>query len=134
MINLIAYLEAARNQLKDLHYTAKGLTFYGNHLLADRMQENLSGYVDSIKEVCYLGKGLNAPQSKDIYEIVLTLLIQSYNQIELFKKADELLKLAIYEIEELEKRDLLGGERNLLEGISENLMQSRGFIYRVLTE
>ena len=53
--NLIAYLTAIQNFAKDIHYSSKGEAFYSKHLLADRINDDLYDFIDSIKEIFFLG-------------------------------------------------------------------------------
>lgn len=46
---LICYLIALQNFAKDIHYSCYGEAFYGKHLFADRLQEDLYDYVDQIR-------------------------------------------------------------------------------------
>ena len=62
---LIAQLIAVCNYSKDIHYNCKGAAFYGKHLLADRIQENLSEYIDKIKELFFLANSKEPKASKE---------------------------------------------------------------------
>lgn len=53
MDKLIVLLMAIEGTSKNVHYE---IADYSIHLLADRMQEDLNGFVDEIKENCILAK------------------------------------------------------------------------------
>ncbi len=56
---LITYLLAIANFAKDIHYSCHGEAFYGKHLFADRIQENISEFIDQIKKFACLEMILN---------------------------------------------------------------------------
>lgn len=69
MLDILARLTAIQQYAKDIHYTAKGDSFYGIHLLMDRVADGLDEFSDSIKETHYLGGGELPPQSKEILRV-----------------------------------------------------------------
>ena len=121
MEELINHLESIRAACKEWHYSATGLPFYGNHLLADKIQTPLYNFIDDIKEVHFLANSLHVPQSE----------IKPANG----NPADILAEIiiAIYKIEELARTDITQGELNLLGTISEHLMRSRGLLNQTLS-
>lgn len=132
MRDLIVILEAIRQALKDWHYNAKGMTFYANHLLADRIGEPCAAFIDSLKEVCFLGNEKDAPSSVEINAAITDHLPANMAEETLIPEILNLLTIGIYTIEESSKQELKQGETNLLGAISEHLQQSRGLLYRVL--
>lgn len=44
---LIIYLLAVSNYAKDIHYNCKGDNFYGNHIFADRIIDEVAGLMKS---------------------------------------------------------------------------------------
>lgn len=125
---LICLLLAVQNYSKDIHYNAKGDAFYSKHLLVDRVQENISDYIDSIKEVFYLGEmGKEPLSSKEYLKNTIELIPEIQKEDK--KNFEALRKLLISAIQELEKiKTLSKGEENLLGGIAENLQSSLGLI------
>lgn len=123
MKSLITKLESIRAICKEWHYEASGESFYAQHLLADRIQDPLLGFVDSIKEVCFLGNGILPPSVAAVEALV---------PCEIKCRLYDSLTVAIYQIEELSQTQIMQGELNLLGSISEHLMLSRGLLWRVL--
>lgn len=127
MKDLIIILDKIRLTAKDLHYHASGSTFYAQHLLADRIQEPIIGFIDDLKEICYLGAEKEVPTAKELSpELQDTLTEES-----LISTLYSQLTLGLYTIEELSKNSLMQAETSLLGRIAEHLQQSRGLIWRV---
>lgn len=74
MFKLIVYLELIRLTSKHLHYHVKGPNFYSDHLLTDRIQENIIDYIDSIKENYYMASGEEVPSEYSIINKIKILL------------------------------------------------------------
>lgn len=63
---IVEFVKAVGMAAKDLHYRAKGDSFYGEHLLADLVWK-IESLSDDLIEVYYLGeKGAEAPLMSDI--------------------------------------------------------------------
>lgn len=124
---LIEYLIAIQSFSKDLHYNCKGESFYSKHLLADRIQENISEHIDQIKEVFFLA-GDNEPLLSGEYLSRATSLIpQIANEDKLnFESMQNLLVITLQHIEGLD--DLTKGEENLVGNIAQDLQNSLGLI------
>lgn len=129
----LSLLEAIRMTANDLHYCAENKPFYSLHLMADEIAGEIAGYEDKIKEVCFLGNEWQVPTSFIINAGSLALILQEVSEMACLVKLHELLTLAIYTIEDLKRFNLLAGEQSLLDGISENLLKKRGFIWRTIT-
>ncbi len=134
MKELLQYLEAIRQTAKDLHYNASGASFYGIHLLADRISDPLAGFIDDIKEVAYLGQGKAPPSSKELADGFLPLLAQDTSQTAILPDLGRLVSLAVYTIEELSRSPITQGELNLLGAISQHLTTSYGLLSRTTAE
>lgn len=132
MRDLIIILESVRQTCKDWHYNAKGLSFYSNHLLADRIGEPCAAFIDSLKEVCFLGNEKDAPSSVEINANLQNILPTDMSEQFLINAVFNLLTIGMYTIEEAIKQELKQGELNLLGSIAEHLQQSKGLLYRVL--
>lgn len=65
MEQLIYNLFALYGTFKNLHYQAKGLSFYSVHTMADEMNSVLD-YVDEIQEKYYLARGEEAANLADV--------------------------------------------------------------------
>lgn len=74
MLDILARLTAIQQYAKDIHYTAKGDSFYAVHLLMDRVADGLDDFSDSIKETHYLGGGELPPQSKEILRLAIAYI------------------------------------------------------------
>ena len=126
--NLICYLIALQNYSKDIHYNTKGDAFYSKHLLVDRVQENLSDYIDSIKEVFFLGGMSKEPLPSYEYLKKASELIPKIEKDDK-KSFQNLIKLLIKTIQTIETiKTVSKGEENLLGTIAENLQSSLGLI------
>ena len=126
--NLICFLIALQNFCKDIHYNAKGDAFYSKHILVDRVQENLSDYIDRIKEVCILGNDEETLPSGEYLSRATSLIPQVRNSDkENFKELEQLLVSTLTLIETLNGTL---GEENLYGAIAEDLQNSLGLISR----
>ena len=125
---IIEYLIAICNFSKDIHYNCKGDAFYSKHLLVDRVCENLNDYIDSIKEVFFLGGANKEPLPSYEYLKKAAELIPEI-QKEDKKNFEKLRDLLIAAIKQIEKTKALSkGEENLIGSIAENLQTSLGLI------
>lgn len=126
--NLICSLLAIQNFCKDIHYNAKGDSFYAKHLLADRIQENISGYIDRIKEVSFLGNDVETLPSGEYLSRATSLIPEiSKADKENFKNLENLIVNTLMLIQQLEATK---GEDNLYGAIAEDLQNSLGLINR----
>lgn len=126
---LISLLIAIQNYSKDIHYNAKGAAFYSDHLLADRVQENISDYIDSLKEVYFMGSDKEPLSSKEyLHEAMQLIPAISKDDKANFASLSSLLIQALQLIESL--TDLSTGEENLIGAIAENLQASLGLVLR----
>lgn len=126
---LICALIALQNFCKDIHYNSKGDAFYSKHLLVDRVSENISDYIDSIKEVCFLAADKEPLASSEYLKKASELIPDiSKNDKDSFMKLKDLLVKALKQIEKLTK--LTKGEDNLIGAIAENLQTSLGLVNR----
>lgn len=129
---LIAQLIAICNYSKDIHYNSKGEAFYGKHLLADRVQENLSEYIDQIKEICLLGNDYKTLSSAE-YLLKATSYIPTVEEEDKanFKNLENLLVVTLGTLEGLEGTK---GEENLYGAIAQDLQNSLGLINRQIKD
>ena len=124
---LIEYLIAICNFSKDIHYNCKGEAFYGKHLLVDRIQENLSEYIDQIKEVFFLAGDKEPLPSGEYLSRATSLIPQVANEDKVnFLSMQNLLVVTLQHIEGLE--DLTKGEENLVGNIAQDLQNSLGLV------
>lgn len=137
MENIIINLEVIKALSKDLHYILKGQNFYGNHLLMDRIQEDMQGFIDDIKENYFMFRGWDVPLNKDIFSKVADILsdIQKDSNIPTINELTIQLKNTIYFIESYirdNEDELTAGDMDLLGRISSNLQKSFGLIQHII--
>ena len=125
----IAMLLAIQNYAKDIHYNCKGDAFYSKHLLCDRVAENMSDYIDSIKETIILAR-LETPKSSKEYmeEAINKIPDITDKDTENFKRLRFLMLNTLASIERIDRVSI--GEENLLGNIAENLQNSVGLLNR----
>ena len=120
--NLIVHLMAISHYAKDIHYNCSGANFYGNHLFADRIGENLADYIDQLKEICLLGHQLK-PLRSNIYLYRVSDVIPLSISFRVMKNMlIETLDL-IENIKEISK-----GDENLLGAIAQDIQNNVGLI------
>lgn len=125
---LISYLLAIANFAKDIHYSCHGESFYGKHLFADRIQENMYEYIDQIKEVCLLGNDIE-PLSSIEYLKKAVDIIPYKNPADdkaNFKEMQNLIVETLSVIEEIQ--DITKGEENLIGAIAQDLQNNLGLV------
>jgi len=128
MINeLISYLIAIKEFSKDIHYTCHSQSFYGKHLLADRVQEEIDGFIDELKETALLGADERPLQSKEYLQRAITLIP------DILLKDDkqnfiELHNLIIKTLDLIQGVEANRATNALLDNIASNLQQSKGLI------
>ena len=130
---LIEYLLAVANFAKDIHYSAKGDSFYSKHLLCDRISENIYDYIDSIKEIFFLAADKEPLPSGEYLSRATSLIPQIAEDDKTnFTSLSILLESALQDIEKI--KDLTKGEENLIGAIAENLQASLGLVNRQVKE
>lgn len=129
MITLIELLEAIKNYAKDIHYHAHGESFYGIHLLMDRVYDGLDDKIDQIKEVCYLGAIEEVPPSKDIIRVAAAYIpdITEDNKANIGRLSD-LIARTLDEIARL-KGDSAAKDA-VLDAVAEDIQLKRGLLWR----
>lgn len=120
--DLIVMLLAIANYAKDIHYNCSGPNFYGDHLLADRIQENLYEYIDQLKEVCLLGHDIK-PLHSSIY---LARAVQMVPQGADFESMRTLMINTLIVIEEV--NNLSKGDENLIGAIAQDIQNNVGLL------
>lgn len=127
MLELLALLTAIKQYAKDIHYNAKGESFYGIHLLMDRVADGLDDEIDTIKEVCYMGAGDEPPSSRDVlkYAIAYIPLIGEDNKASLSLLNNLILK-AIEKVESIKDTDR--ADTSVLDSVAQDLKLKRGLV------
>ncbi len=120
--SLIVSLLAIANYAKDIHYNCAGPNFYGNHLFADRIQENISEFIDQLKEICLLGHDLKPLRSNQY-------LAQASRVIPSEINFTQMKKLIIHALDLIESiNDISKGDENLIGNIAQDLQNNLGLI------
>lgn len=134
MNKLLKMLLAIKMFSKDIHYRAKGSSFYSDHLLADDILKDIDTYMDEINELHYLGRGEDAPASSEILQGAIEYIPHSTEIDQMFEDMQNLLLDVLTHIEEVEAKeeqeDLTLGDTDLLARLSSYLIQKNGFIWR----
>lgn len=129
MITLIEHIVAIRNYAKDIHYHAHGDSFYGIHLLMDRVAENLDKYEDDLKEVCYLGEIQEVPSSADILKVAAAYIPEiTDDNKENIGRLSDLISTALDDIVRLKGNS--PAQDSLLDGLAQDLQLKRGLLWR----
>lgn len=135
MLDLIVKLTAIYNYAKDIHYRAKGESFYSIHLLMDRICEDINDQIDELKEVYYLGNINLPPKSADILKIVYATIPEYSDDV---KTEIRLLCALIQEAITSTSEDVVyngsNGAQSLVDDIARSLMLKHGLIQRTLAE
>ena len=119
---LIVHLLAISNYAKDIHYNCTGANFYGNHIFADRIQENLSEYIDQLKEICLLGHNLKTLPSR----VYLTEAAQIIPDGADFGRIRAIMIDTLKIVEQI--KDVSKGDENLLGAIAQDIQNNIGLI------
>ncbi len=119
---LICYLMAIQNYSKDIHYNCKGENFYGNHLFADRIGEGIDNNIDTLKEVCLLGRGTKPLKSTEYLAKCLNFIPETIG----FQNMRELLENTLRHIESM--GNLSKGDENIIGAIAQDIQNNIGLI------
>lgn len=124
---LICFLLALANFAKDIHYSCHGASFYGKHLFADRIQENMSEFIDQIKEICILGNEEEPLPSGEYLSRAVTLIPQKSNDdLENFRNMQALMIKTLTHIENMD--GMTRGEENLIGNIAQDIQNNLGLV------
>ena len=131
MNELIALLMAIREFAKDIHYNVRGLSAISLHKYADEVSEDLSEYIDSIKEICLLGNYQEPLSSKDYLRRAVALIPNLPKEDkDKYKELQRLIADALTHIQNMELNRV--ADANLIGNIAENLQKSVGLINLIL--
>lgn len=120
--NLIIYLMAIEHYAKDIHYNCGGCDFYGNHLFADRFTDNMSDYIDQLKEVCLLGHNIKPLRSSVYLARASQLIPQGAN----FENMHRLATACLEHIETI--NNISKGDENLIGAIAQDIQNNAGLL------
>lgn len=124
MLDVLSRLTAIKHYAKDIHYNAKGDSFYAVHLLMDRIADDLDGFIDSINEVYYLGAGNLPPKSREVLKVA-EAYIPSVIDIQFLKN---LISTTLDVLDSV--KDENRAVNSLLDSISQDLKLKLGLLNR----
>lgn len=134
MITLIEYLIAIREYAKEIHYHAHGESFYGIHLLMDRVADGIYETIDKIKEVYYLGDIQDPPLASEILKVAAAYIpeVTSSNEQNI-RNLGDLIARTMDHINNDHSLDPSLQDRAsnaILDAISEDLKLKRGLLWK----
>lgn len=131
LFELLKTLYLIRFYAKDIHYNAKGESFWSDHLLSDEVFNGIDDLTDQINENLYLGYEKKAPRSKDVLEAVADSMPPLPTDItQCWKNLYNLLVDALGIIESIEAEWDMPALNSLLDSIADDLQKKRGLIWR----
>ena len=127
---MLAQIHAARMIALDWHYSAKGDSFYGQHLLAEKVAEGF--HTDDLTETYYLGENLKTPPRQADIMAEAVQIVKARDGMTRPAALQEVLKLAAAHAEELARGRISLGVKSLLDAVSQRCYQSIGLIERTV--
>ena len=124
MFRILVQLEIIRMAAKQLHYNVKGSNFFSDHLMMDKIQENLIDFEDEIKENYFMANNEKVPPEKEISSAAANLLPINVNLEDLREFIIDTLN--IINDESVKSKD--AAEQDILGKISSDLAKSLGFL------
>ncbi len=127
-------LMAIQRTAKGIHYHTGGAQFYGDHLLADRIYDDLDDLIDEIQENYFLGKEEDAPAQKDLLKGAAELVPDETEDMKLaFTALDQLILDGINTLQTTSELSALTvGDNDLIGRICSDLQKKHGFVWRRL--
>lgn len=134
MFDILVYLLSIEKTAKGIHYLCKGSNFWADHLLADKVADGLSDFMDEIQEIYYLGKEEEAPQPSQVLASAGAMVPELTEDIEEdFRKLEKMMLACIDEIETASNLTATTcGDNDLLGRICSDIQQKHGFVWRRL--
>lgn len=131
LFELLKTLYLIRFYSKDIHYNAKGESFWSDHLFADEVFNGIDDFIDQINENLYLGYEKQAPKSKDVLEQVVETMPPIPTDItQCWKNLYGIINDALDVIESIEAEWDMPALNSLLDSIADDLQKKRGLIWR----
>ena len=133
MITLIEYLIAIREYAKEIHYHAHGESFYGIHLLMDRVADGLYDTIDKIKEVYYMGDITDPPLASEMLKVAAAYIpeVTSSNEQNL-RNLGDLIAKTLDHIGGMDPSLQNRATNAILDGLAEDLQLKRGLLWKNL--
>lgn len=133
MERILIYLTAVAGLAKDLHYEYAGTTFYGNHLLMDRIYDDIYDLTDEIKENYYMYLGKAVPTSEEIFSKTAEILKNISTVDVKTRTLIDYMKNVIYLCDEESKKDKYDcGDNDLLGRIASKMKNGVALLSRVI--
>ena len=134
MRKVLMILMAIQRAAKGIHYHTGGAQFFSDHLLADRIYDDLDDLIDEIQENYFLGKEEDAPAQKDLLKGAAELVPDETDDMKLaFTALDQLLLDGINTLQTTsELSALTAGDNDLIGRICSDLQKKHGFVWRRL--
>ena len=131
LFELLKTLYLIRFYAKDIHYNAKGESFWSDHLLADEVFDGIDDFIDQVNENLFLGFEKSAPKSKDILALVVENMPPMPTDInQAWKNLYNLINDVINIVGTIENQFDIPALNALLESIVDNIQKKRGLIWR----
>lgn len=130
VLNVIVAVERSKLAAKDLHYRAKGPSFFALHLLADKVDFGSS--IDDLKEAHYLGF-TSLPKEMEIAKLVVAKPLANDSD-ELISLYEALLDVT-YTVEDAKREPgLQAGVHAILDSISQTALIVANLINRTIQQ
>jgi len=113
---------AIENYAKDIHYNCSGQAFYGKHLFADRIAENMNKFIDQLKEVCLLGHNIKPLRSSEYLRQASELIPDDAD----FNSIRSLLIDTLVNISSIV--NISRGDENLIGAIAQDIQNNVGLL------
>lgn len=128
---LIAKLLAIKEFSKDIHYNVNGECAISLHKFADEVGEDMSGFIDDIKENILLGHNKRPLGSKEYMQRAIILIpdVKGDNKAN-YQLMMNLIDETLNYIDTINSFDK--GSENLIGNIAENLQKSKGLINLII--
>ena len=136
MNDLMARLTVIYHYAKDIHYTARGKEFYSTHLLMDRVADGIQDFLDSINEVCFMGRGLDTPSAKEILTNAIKIYPELWTTMGCLEELGDFITGTlenIYEMEQNNNGKYMNAEISLLDDIAKDLQLKAGLINQTVS-
>ena len=131
LLDLLRILYCIRFFAKDIHYTAKGESFWSDHIFADEIFDGIDDLIDQINENLYLGFNEEAPTSKEVLISVLDEIPQPTSDVkEDWRILYSLIEKGLTIIDSIEDEHDLPQLNALLDTIANELQKKKGLIWR----
>ena len=128
---LLVILYSIRFYAKDIHYNAKGASFWSDHLMADEIFDGIDDFIDQINENLFLGTENPSPHSKDVVALVYDALPPVATDItQCWKNLYGLIVEGLARITSIKEEFDDAALNALIDSIADDLAKKKGLIWR----